>query len=458
MEFQESGFFSSDANLTFGRSSPPLGSYWLESTLRYIAAKKCGSNVAELKPITVYTCDFTSHMTGDEYINSFNKEFRNDINIFYVPVSAAMPVIETTGWQALNQAPFPVSNFLSQICPTNIYINTEKQRVVVFVKQYTDAWVQAFTSSLMRILQWLYPDNNCSKEDKLLFKLIHEADKDSFIELLEKAVKAIDFRTWRIQRDLHGWNNSYRNTRIALLQSSVGIQQSSIEKLEANLADNYTKFENTKVELESLLSTSAKDDSELADFFCCRKHLNILEIKNSNDGNRLLYSIIETIDYYDQDAFNNTYGKTGSYMYYSTIAQETREIFYAIFAQHKGRLRTQACFELQNTSALNAKSIDTAAAYYSTIPHPHLGYGACLGQNANYIKEYMQKGDWDLAIEQSVAAAKNIHFGDSGVVKGFMEKFKSDHYDTPCIIMPNGEVMTPRAFYETIKSKNEEEY
>jgi len=449
MEIQECSLFSIDANAVFASDDPLLDSHWLEGALRYIAIKNCNGNVAELKPIRTFVQRHAPLSSGDGYVLLLERSGR-DIFVVDVNSSSSLPTVNEDGWQPLNQAPFPVANFLSQICPTNIFINTEKQKAIVFVRRSTLKWGQVFASSLMRILPWFYPDNSViAEEDKQFFKAISEKNKEVFISLLEKAASTVDIRAFRIERALCGWNNAYRSVRIKELSSELETMQATIEKLEEKVATERVSCENKKVELNAMISTSPKDDSELSDFFRCHKQLSVLNTRRDRRGSTLEYSIIDTIEYYDQDAFISTYKNKNSYFYDFEIAPVTREIFYAIFALRKGKLRTQACFELRNTSALVAIS-EPNSSNYSTLPHPHIGTQGCLGENLGYVREYMKKGAWEMAIEQTIAAAKNIHFGDSIVVSKFMRRFHGIYSEIKCIVANNGVLMTPTEFYEHV--------
>jgi len=195
MEIQQSHLFSANATATYGTIWPPLGCYWLEGTLRYIAAKKCNGDVSKLKPIKAHANTNPYHTSGNEYVE-ICKNYTEDIFIVSLSKKTALHTIELDDWSALNQAPFPVANFLSQICPTNIYINHSLRRVIVFVTEYNGVWVKALTSCLFRIMPWLYPNGETlDKNEKQLFKAVHEENEDTFIKLLNDVASSIDFRT-----------------------------------------------------------------------------------------------------------------------------------------------------------------------------------------------------------------------------------------------------------------------
>ena len=85
---------------------------------------------------------------------------------------------EYEGWKALDDAPYPISRYLSQFAKTRVFVNEEKRRVVAAVdRQATDKWIQGFMSTLPRILTW-YFTSELTAEDQAFFKAISVNNKN----------------------------------------------------------------------------------------------------------------------------------------------------------------------------------------------------------------------------------------------------------------------------------------
>jgi hypothetical protein len=128
------------------------------------------------------------------------------------------------------------------------------------------------------------------------------------------------------------------------------------------------------------------------------------------------------------------------------------EVIINVFLKHYGTFRVDSMFTMTGISSLNVKSHTRADEYLDThLPHPHLVNHGCLGGNGTYIGKYMSEGRWDMAIEQSIAATKNINFGDTTVVNSMMRDIYN-RMDVKFIIADNGQEMSPNEFLEYVKN------
>ena len=85
--------------------------------------------------------------------------------------------------------------------------------------------------------------------------------------------------------------------------------------------------------------------------------------------------------------------------------------------------------------------------YSDSLRHPHLGNYDCLGANEPHIRRAMEKNDWEIALEQCIAASKNIAWGDSTVVRTFLNHIDGRR-NKRCIITEDGRQLTIQEFYD----------
>ena len=167
--------------------------------------------------------------------------------------------------------------------------------------------------------------------------------------------------------------------------------------------------------------------------------------------------VAETIEYFDSDAFIRLYNNPNSSI--GGASKDVKDIFHAVFADNKGVFKVEGMFQLTNLASIRAISHSTSGQFGDTrLPHPHLYHHACLGGNETYINNYLRQGNWDMAIEQTIAAVKNINFGDSTVIREFVEDVRHALQGScKCVLADNGKDMTLREFLAYIRENQENE-
>ena len=95
---------SSNANVFFGNDSSPLGSITLGATLRFIALKHHQGEIETIKPIKVYTNQFSEYNNGNYYAQQA-KENGIELYILSAPRGAQLPTVNEDGCVALDTPP-----------------------------------------------------------------------------------------------------------------------------------------------------------------------------------------------------------------------------------------------------------------------------------------------------------------------------------------------------------------
>ena len=460
MDYIDTLLTNSDANAFFGVESHsfPFGSTVLEATLRYVAVVHCPENIEKVKLIKVQSSTFSPGARGNDFAASMMESSHN-ILIVESRNGAELPYIDKEGWIALDTPPYPVAPFLSKASATAVFLNRDAQKVILFVKRVTERWIDEFCSSLFRILPWIYTENYRLTEGELaLFKAAHDKDSPKFTKVVNELAQKYDFKSMMMARTLIGWNNHFREAQIRTLESKCDKARNNIAAQEQAISTSYMELDALLFNLNAMLNQPADTNEALFNFFKTHKQLGVYRVQNSSNGKTLYYTITETIEYYDEDAFVRVRDNPNSYFNTSTCGAEVREVFNAVFALNKGKFRVEAMFTLNNLSSINAQSGMRSGGYDEThLPHPHIYHHACLGGNRDAIARYMNDGDWDLAIEQTIAAAKNVNFGDSTVVSKMLRDVAGRFESCRCIVADNGTEMTPREFLNYIRTAENNE-
>ena len=458
MDINYTELTSNAANQFFGKSSNYWSNLVFENTLRFIALKHCDGGIENIKMFTTDggSADGYSTRSGNDFINSGSKV---NISIYQMQSGYEPLEIDADGWVSLNTAPYPVSLLLSKISNTNVFVNKEEKRVIIFVKRTTEKWFDELSSSLFRILTWVYPDNDSiSDEEKALFRALHERDSTKFEQIINDFAKQFDFKNNFEKKILLGWTKGLKDKQIALLNKNAENSRAEIERLSRKLDEQYNILKSTFESIEGLRYLQDKDDGKkFYDFFRGHKQLSLMYTnEESNNYKYMTFSIVDTIEYFDDVAFGNMWENKQSIIYDSAYNNSIRNVLYGLFKLRKGYVRAQSIFQLTNMSSLSAirGQVDENLTV-QTLRHPHLYHHACLGGNKQYIEEYMLSGDWDMAIEQAIAATKNINFGDSIVFPKFIKDLMQS-MNKKIIIIEDGSELTPNEFLEYIKNDIEE--
>ncbi len=458
MDYVNTILTSSDANAFFGSTELLLGNTVLESTLRYIAMSRHQGDMETVKLIKASSTNYRGGDSGNRFT-----ERATDNELVILTKSGGdgdiMPTIDLDGWVSLDTPPYPVAPFLSKYSETRVFVNEREKRTIIFVKTATDNWIDALCSSIFRILPWRFPNNVVTDNEKELFTVINKKDANRFKQIVDGICADFDFRAHVTKRTLLGWGDAYRKEQLSSLYKQGESTRQDISAKEEKLAIAYNTLSGILMNIQALERMQPGNDTALFDFFNNHQQLAIYKVANSLTGGKdLWYSISDTIEWYSKDEFIRVYENPSSYFYAERLPDGVRKIIYEIFANERGVFKTHCVFILHNLASITvARGCRPDECWHKYLPHPHLVHHGCLGGNENYINTYMQEGSWDLAIEQTIAAAKNINFGDPIVVKRFMRDV-AEYMDTcKCIIADNGTEMTPREFLAYIEKEENED-
>lgn len=379
------------------------------------------------------------------------------------------PYHDTAEWKtefSYNGKPFPVNQYLSQFGRTKIYLSESQKRLVAFVdRKATNVWVQALESVMCRLMPWYYP-SDLSAEEQHFYRSIAVDNKavsaeekaNIFVNYVNSVAELTNFREMKLHRLLDGIANKARLTKIRQLTTTRSNENDYINRIMADLEHHYALLEQTIFELSALESMEVKEDDAMFKFFNTHKQVHLLDVYDD----KLRYGVVDTLEFYDEEEFDRLVKNTRSYIYnYDTSVIRGLQ---AIFARHLGVIRVNAVFELQNFKLVSPKRDQTFVR--DAMPNPHLYYHACSGGNEKYYTQYARSGDWELAIEQSIAATKNVSWGDSIVAKEMISWLK-DNTSEPCIyinedlspverIVPNMRMVSFKEFRAILEAKGVE--
>lgn len=214
--------------------------------------------------------------------------------------------------------------------------------------------------------------------------------------------------------------------KIRYAESEISDVAHEIAEMRIDLKKLCEKHDELLLVINALSGAKESDCDELIDVLDSHKNLTIEEVSYGD----IYYRVVDTLEFYNTENIKTTL---------SLMSDEIR----GIFIDKLGLIRVKAVFELSSVKTVSPVSHNSPFAVHyrdfeDAMPNPHIyGYG-CSGGNDYYYEEYAQSGDYDLAIDQSIAATKNINLKDTVVAK-YMFTWMTSNQDTKYIYIPDGE-------------------
>ena len=439
-----------DANRILGTAGSVHGDYTLTAMLRAIIINHTDCTVDRIRDgSTVVThtvrrsADLLAALGADDYAVIIS-ETSGD----YFPSESTTP---GDVWKSLDAAPYPINRYLSQFAKTRIFINEGKRRVVAVVRDLAKSdWMQAFLSVLPRVLVW-YFTSDLTEEERSFFASISVKPKKcrndnaerAIVEYVNRAASKLDLRNLVLHKYLDGYAEENRKRRIGDARGQVNDILRRIRSYQDELCSAYTSLETSNQLLQALEESRNAGSTELYDFFYQHKCLDLMSVEDDT----IKFGVAETLEFYDEDAFERIKGREDSYLYTSTSDEDIPKVMIAVFAERRGMFVTNAVFEL---AGMRYVSMCRDLSRENVLPHPHIYFFRCAGGNDQYYSKYAESGEWQLAIEQAIGATKNLNFGDSTVVSN-MIRWLSEHREIPCIKLTGSDrVVSTDEFLEII--------
>ena len=415
----------------------------LSAALRYVALKY--KDINKNPAIFLRVCGVKGAQSLERAFSNAKEDAINELRI--LPESELPASDIPAGWVYLHGVPFPVSEMLSTTYQTRCFINYEAKKCIVFTEAPSESlskWEQKLTSVLFRLLPWRFPEK-IDQEDEEYFKGFYKADETSLLR-----TKAIEHDV--IERG--GWRElCYKKLAYKLLAESSKTMIAEYERLEANqynrikrLIEELTYVQRTLQGAQCILKNLRLGSSQQSDeLLQGLKNKSVQILHARADG--LVLAICDTMDYYDEDEFHRLEQRRGSYFY--MFDHFTQRVLHGIFAENLGTFKVSSVFKF-NTTTLDPtdRGFYTPKLINNFLPNPHLYFYQCLGGNAVPIQEFIVKGEYDAAIQQAVAATKNINFADSTVIQRLGD-WISCTPNSRCIIARDGTEMTIQQFHDT---------
>ena len=352
-----------------------------------------------------------------------------------------------------------VTAFFHKVMGVLCYINPDTKTSIVAVDGLNLQKYHYLQCGTFAFLPWYFnADAGCTEDEMAVLNALREKTPDKYLEAIEKIAEAYDFERSRIVRLLEGFENKYDKKQ----RDQIQYRLSEILENIAGLDRRYREYMQEKRDCEiRLLGLDKKilegsEDNEIMDYFI---HNRSLSLKNVDD-NYMEFVVRGTLDTWSSDNAEAVINNERSFVYYDGYRDyqrskvnrtDMKKLMTAIFVDEILKVRVCAAFRFVlgiRVEPLNAYTYPNDCITY--LPNPHIDRYGCMGDYLRIINESVKDNDYMLSLEQTSQSARSLNFGDSTVMREFMDRMYGT--DRRFIETPDGQILSPADAVRWIKA------
>lgn len=354
-----------------------------------------------------------------------------------------------TEWHRLEK----VTEFYKKQFLTTCFINPERKSVIIFVDNLDVRKMHYLQCSIFAFLPWYFdPEKGVSEVEMELITSLREKTPDKYNDVMEKIASQYDFRTARIRQLLSGFETRFEKIEARDVKRRIQDRREAINYLNEQIGDNLREKHELEIKLLGLEARIANttEESEIMEYFLCNDKLVLLEVTD----NAMLFGVKTYIEYFDEDMAEAAINNKNSYLYHPNSEDGSRyiptasieKLMRAIFINQTLKIKVCAAYEFRlngNVDARHDFSFDHE--FKDCMPNPHINGYRCMGNYQRTINDLLDNRNYISALEQCVASAKSLNFGDSTVMHLFARAIYNIDcdYNNRCIELPDGKIVNP---------------
>lgn len=347
-----------------------------------------------------------------------------------------------------------VTEFFQKTFSVMCFINPEKKQVVIFTDDMNTRKMHYLQCAIFAFMPWYFnPEDGVTADEMALIQSLRENKSDNYNACLAKLAQQYDFRSAYIRNNLAGFETRFEQLEADKVKNRISEALAKFNDLNsriANVLNEKRDYEIKLLGLEAKIANSEGEDSEIMEYFLCNNKLSLIECNT----NTLMFAVKDYVSYFDDEMAQQIIDNEHSYIYRPNgrecnnyIAHEDmKKLMSAIFIDQTLKLKFCAAYSFK-------LGVDVAALYEHSfgddfsdcMPNTHIDKYKCLGNYKKVINERIRDHDYIGAIEQCIASCKSLNFGDSTVMKTFIERMYglNNYTHNRCIELPDGRVVTP---------------
>lgn len=337
-----------------------------------------------------------------------------------------------------------------------IYSNAEKRNTIIFTGPLNLRRWHLLEALIPRYFPWYIETAPFDEEEIALLKTLTKGTAKEYEEKIREFTQKFDFRTTMIRSKLTGFETYCDRAQLSNIRRQIEDINISISRLNSQYSQFYRRFNDLNALetglVEKINRSGGEESSELLDYFLLNKSLTLAKAENG----LIEFIVATTMSNFDPDAADSMIRNRRGYFYHS---YETGDAFSnkemtddrierllgEIFEKETMKLRICAAYRLNFSDGCfdgieGYRFPDEIKSEYT--PNQHIQRYHCLGDNATYIREAMNRRDFIGAVEACVASAKSVNVLEGATCGIMMEDIFSDNAGK-IIELPDGSIKTP---------------
>lgn len=356
-----------------------------------------------------------------------------------------------------------ITEFFKKSFKVVCFIRPAYRQVVLFLGSSRREHFHAVQAAIPAMMPWFFEKNSLSKAELELLHSLEGDNADKYYECINEIADVKGLREDFIKSSLGGAESYVEKERASVLRAQINNTVSRIASLSRDIEHFNVERERCVNELFALdekINSNDSEHSELAEYFCCNKNLQLEEAALPY----IYFTVTGYLEYFDKDLAERVINNPNSIAYKYNGCSYTNEdatrrvkaLLTEIFIKENAKIRTCAAYSISLNGNYEAHSgyEFSEDISRSNTPNPHIQHYSCMGSYSTLINELLQNKNYVGAIEQCAASCRSLNFGDSTVMSSFMRELFygtisgafSD--DTKCIELQDGTRMTPKEALE----------
>jgi len=339
---------------------------------------------------------------------------------------------EKLGWKSLPD----LARYIDNTSKTLVYQNEKRHGTAIITKASNAVKIiHMATSAFTRLMPWYFDKVPPTPDELKLLRALYSGDNATFTELAQQFYNAQGFRTRHLQKMLAGFCKVNYADRIKELENEIQGQQKDITNYYRRIREKQEAIEHTQIEI-MVYQNKCTDGKKLEDDFLqfIKSNNAVTILKRDNDYNFLRIGITCNVDDYDETVFH-TYvenPKANNYIYEASPYDRdvTRRFLMAVWKEHRWGLRSYCEWKLYDNCRYEAVSDSNMGGNRdlkeNRVPQYHIDTYQCYGGWEAAMNECAKVRDYEGLVNLMVASSHSINWGDSCVVKRFMDKIWDD--------------------------------
>lgn len=335
-----------------------------------------------------------------------------------------------SGWIRMSD----VEEFISKE-PCAVYQSVEKQSVYILIP-FKDALraLHKIAVCIPRLFSWAFEEMPLTENEDAMLKAIDSGLPNEAEEIMAKIFDFSAIEKQEIMKKLNGISNAGVDADIRRRENDVEQKRRRVREYMDMISSMEDEIFEQNAVIGALMTkkNSGEQDKELADFiFANNGSVHILRKFTKDDGN-LRVGITCFLDDYDERLYKSyIVDETNprSYVFNKSPYdfQTTKDLFIAIFGEHRFNIRTYCEWRLKmngDVEAVRGSSMGgDSSLRENRIQQPHIDHFTCYSGFSGIFSDLGRKRDFVGLISTALASSHSINWTDSTVVSYFMDHF-----------------------------------